>query len=215
MLENMPIPADTAGIAALCHLCITNLPSGFLKGTDSMKSIFILLTRSHTLLSRLIGGLTGDPYTHVSIAFDKGLTVLYSFARRWASLPLPAGLVCERLDAGYYGRHGKIPCALLELQVSDEVHARAQERLEHMLSDARAYKYSILGLAMCKLNRPYRRQRYYFCSQFVGELLVFSGALTLPKPSCLMRPTDYDLLGKQVVCRYRGALDLLRSDICA
>ena len=56
-----------------------------------MKNIYILLTRSRTILSRLIHLATNDTYTHASIAWDDELTTLCSFARRHTSLPLPAG----------------------------------------------------------------------------------------------------------------------------
>ena len=47
-----------------------------------MKSIYIILCRSGTLLSRIVYRMTGDPYTHVSLAFDEGLGTLYSSSRR-------------------------------------------------------------------------------------------------------------------------------------
>ena len=41
-----------------------------------MKNIYILLTRSRTILSRLIHLATNDTYTHASIAWDDELTTL-------------------------------------------------------------------------------------------------------------------------------------------
>lgn len=36
----------------------------------AMKTIYILLTRSGTLLSKLVYAATGSSYTHASMAFD-------------------------------------------------------------------------------------------------------------------------------------------------
>ena len=47
-----------------------------------MKSIYILLTRSTTILSRLVYLITRDKYTHVSISFEKDLQPLYSSGRK-------------------------------------------------------------------------------------------------------------------------------------
>ena len=80
--------------------------------------IYILLTRSGTLLSGAISLFTGDSYTHVSLAFDPELRSLCSFARRNAAFPLPAGLVREDLHEGYFCRHAEMPCALYALPVS-------------------------------------------------------------------------------------------------
>lgn len=48
-----------------------------------MNTIYILLTRSGTLLSNLVYLFTGDPFTHASISFDPTtLQPLYSSARK-------------------------------------------------------------------------------------------------------------------------------------
>lgn len=39
-----------------------------------MKTIYILLTRSGTLLSKLVYAATGSSYTHASMAFDAELS---------------------------------------------------------------------------------------------------------------------------------------------
>ena len=62
-----------------------------------MPNIYVLLTRSQSLLSRMIHRLTGDSFTHVSLALDSQLQTLCSFARRYSHTPLPAGLVHEDL----------------------------------------------------------------------------------------------------------------------
>ena len=41
-----------------------------------MKTIYILLTRSGTLLSKLVYAATGASYTHASMAFDAELNCL-------------------------------------------------------------------------------------------------------------------------------------------
>ena len=47
-----------------------------------MKTIYILLTRSGTLLSNLVYAVTGANYTHASLAFDEDLSCLYSSTRQ-------------------------------------------------------------------------------------------------------------------------------------
>lgn len=174
----------------------------------SMKSIYVLLTRSESLLSKAIQLVTDDPYTHVSIAFNRCLSPLYSFARKYAAVPLPAGLVMEHLHTGFFARHRDMPCALLELQVEEAVYNSARQKVEQMTQQSKLYQYSVVGLLLCQLAIPHERQRHFFCSQFVGEILQQSGAVTLPKPAPLMRPTDYDLM-PGFFCLFRGRLEAL------
>lgn len=180
-----------------------------------MKTIYLLLTRSQTCLSRTIHALTGDSYTHVSVAFDEALTTLCSFARYDARFPLPAGLVREQPTAGYYGAHPQIPCALVAVEVSEAGYARARGCAEAMLARQeatarRTYRYSVLGLPACRAGLPLRRKGRYFCSQFVSELLALTGDVALPGPPELMRPQELTQL-PEAVCLWRGTMGELAA----
>lgn len=156
-----------------------------------MKSIFILLTRSNTCISKAIQLATNDTYTHVSISFHKNLQPMYSFARKYTLSPLPAGLRMESFTEGFYSKCNDIPCALYELEVEDDVYDAAKNAVENMYAESSIYRYNILGLILCRLNIPFHRERHYFCSEFVSEILKEHRAVNLPKDPSLMRPNDY------------------------
>ena len=179
-----------------------------------MRTIYVLLSRSGTLLSRLVRAATGDEYTHASIAFDERLETLCSMARIFAALPLPAALVCESPGTGYYGRHPDVACALYAVRVSDAGYALARRRLEAMLrrqaeTGNRAYRYSLLGLLACRVGRAWTRPGRAFCSQLVAELLLCAG-VRLPKAPSLMRPQELAAVGG-AVCIWRGTMGALRG----
>ncbi len=156
-----------------------------------MKTLYILLTRPTTLVSRVIHTATRDQFTHISISFESNLEPLYSFSRKYARSPLPAGMTTEAIAQGFYKDRGFITCALYELPVSSSVYYAAKKEAESMYNKSEAYRFNILGLALCKLNIPMERSNHYFCSQFVSSLLENSGALRIPKNSGLMRPADF------------------------
>ena len=170
-----------------------------------MKTIYILLTRSGTLLSKLVYAVTGASYTHASMAFDEELNCLYSSTRKNGYTMFPAGPSKEYLNKGVFRLRGDAPCALYALDVTDEAYVRARRRAEHMMARGELYRFNTLGLILCALHIRWQRRRHYFCSQFVSEVLQKSGALDLPKPSTLMHPSDYAEL-PQLRCLYRGAL---------
>lgn len=185
-----------------------------------MKTVYLLLSRSKTLLSRAVYLLTGDAYTHISIAFDPGLGTLCSMARYDARFPLPAGLVRESPGAGYFGAHPDVRCALLGLDVPDEIYARARARLEAMLREQEetgrgAWRYSLLGLFACRLGIAWTRPGRLFCSQFVGVLLRESGAMDTGKEPSLMRPQDFFALPGARVCFCGRMGELARGGLTA
>ena len=151
------------------------------------RTIYILLTRSGTWVSRLIHLATQDRYTHASIGLDGPDGPFYSFARKYRYLALPAGLVEEQVTAC----RRAVPCCLYELKVSEEAYARLRQKLSSMYIQREEYRYNILGLFACRFNLSLRRRRHYFCSQFVAGLLEDCGAVELPKPPSLLRPSDF------------------------
>ena len=170
-----------------------------------MKTLYIFLTRSGTLLSNLVYHITGAQYTHVSLAFDPDLTTLYSSTRKNGYTMFPAGPSKEYLNRGVFRLREDIPCALYALDVTEEAYLRARRRADHMMAHGELYRFNSLGLLLCALHIRWKRRRHYFCSQFVSEVLQKSGTLDLPKHSTLMHPNDYTSL-PQLRCLYQGRL---------
>ena len=177
-----------------------------------MKNIYILLTRSSTILSTTINLLTKDEYTHVSIAFDENLESMCSFARKYANLPLPGGLMDEGLFKGYFKGHPRTPCMMMRLQVEDEAYELVKNRAEEMLANRDSYRFNIRGLFLCKFGIVKKRENYYFCSEFVTELLEMTNAVKFPKCSSLMHPQDYASLKELKIC-YKGTIGELAEFI--
>ena len=170
-----------------------------------MKTLYIFLTRSGTLLSNLVYHITGAQYTHVSLAFDPDLTTLYSSTRKNGYTMFPAGPSKEYLNRGVFRLREDIPCALYALDVTEEAYLRARRRADHMMAHGELYRFNSLGLLLCALHIRWKRRRHYFCSQFVSEVLQKSGSLDLPKHSTLMHPNDYTSL-PQLRCLYQWRL---------
>lgn len=170
-----------------------------------MHNIYILLTRSTTMISRAIQFTTGDDFTHSSIAYDDDLYTLYSFGRKYPRLMFPVGLISERLEYGFYRIHANMPCVLLGLSVSDGVYKNIRQRIDRMRSQSEDYRYDVRGLISCKLGKETNHPNKYFCSKFVSEVLEDSGAVGLPKPTSLMRPQDFMEM-PQLTVLYRGSI---------
>ena len=175
-----------------------------------MKTIYILLTRSTTCLSKFVHFVTDDMYTHVSFAFDETLEKLYSSSRKNGITMFPAGPCTENLQRGYYKDHQDIPCALYSLRVTDAVYKLTKAEADKIISSSDDYHFNIIGLLLCRLHIPLKRKRKFFCSQFAGEILTRNKALRLPKDPSLMRPIDYSFL-PDLYCLFEGKVEELVS----
>ena len=172
-----------------------------------MKTLYLVLTRSTSVVSRLIHLATDADYTHISLAFDKDLGCLYSSGRKNGKTMFPAGPCKESFKNDFY-KNGRIPCKVYELPVSDEVYDLAKQEVEEILRNADEYHYNIIGLLLCRMQISLNREHHFFCSQFVSEVLERSNALNLPKASSLMSPCDYMKL-PQLKCCFEGCIDEL------
>lgn len=174
-----------------------------------MKTIYILLTRTRSILSRTVRLVTMDTYTHAAIAFDQDFQVLYSSARWDGKNMFPCGPCREYLHKGFYAFH-KTPCAVYELKVEDDVYDRAKAEVSAIIENQKQYHFNVIGLMLCQLRIPFRRKTYFFCSQFVSEILHRSGAVELPRDPSLIRPSDLAKL-PQMTFRWNGYTSQIRS----
>ncbi len=72
-------------------------------------NVYVVLSRSRTVLSRTIALATRDEFTHSSLALDQGLDLMFSFGRRRAGNPFVGCFRRERFDDGLYRGMDVVP----------------------------------------------------------------------------------------------------------
>lgn len=165
-------------------------------------SIYIILSRSKTLLARLIQLVTRQKYNHSSLALDASCSVFYSFGRRNPRLMFPAGFIVEGVDSGFFALHPDVPAAVYRLPVTPEQMALIRQRLAPFLAQPKKYKYSVLNLLTQQFGIAWARPTKYVCSAFIATLL--EGILDTGKPATLVFPHDFQHLGLELV--YEGTV---------
>ncbi|MFE5317967.1 hypothetical protein ACFQ88_04555 [Paenibacillus sp. NPDC056579] len=152
-------------------------------------SIYVLLTDTGTLFTRLIRCFTGVEMNHASIAMDRELKEVYSFGRKQQNNPWIGGFVREDMTSRMFGQ---ATCAVYRCTVSKAVYERIRSRIREIERNEHRYKYNFLGLFGVLLNMRIHRENAYFCSQFVASVLDESGVDISTKPACLVTPADIE-----------------------
>ncbi|MFE0558763.1 hypothetical protein MKY48_32695 [Paenibacillus sp. FSL W8-0187] len=155
------------------------------------RSVFILLTNTGTLFTKVIQGYTRAPYNHASISFNRELSELYSFGRKNPNNPLNGGFVKEDLKTGTFSKYPNTTCVIYELQVSERDIAKMKRVLQAFIRKDKKYFYNILGVLGIALKEPIEFSNSYFCSQFVAEILQRSGVRLWDKLPALVTPDDF------------------------
>lgn len=155
------------------------------------RSVFILLTNTGTLFTKLIQSYTRAPYNHASISFDRELSELYSFGRKNPNNPLNGGFVKEDIKTGTFSKYPDTTCVIYELKVSDREVEKMKRVLRIFIRQHKKFLYNILGVIGIAIKEPVEFSNSYFCSQFVAEILERSGIKLWNKLPALVTPDDF------------------------
>lgn len=151
------------------------------------RKIYILLTDTGTLFTRLIKLYTKSPLNHASLALDINLKELYSFGRKNPHNPFNGGFVQENIKNHPFKR---ATCEVYSCLISEKEYRRLTESIKKLKNNEKDYKYNLLGLFGIILNREVKRKNAYFCSQFVTALLYKNGIKLTDKSPGLTTPQD-------------------------
>lgn len=136
------------------------------------KKIYIIVSQTGTVLSRILKRITGAKYNHVSISPWSDLHLMYSFGRRHPYNPFWAGYVKESPAFGTFKRFTETQVKVLELSVTEEQYEEIRRTLEEMFEERKKYHYNYLGLYLAAFHIRRSRERCYYCSEFVREILM-------------------------------------------
>lgn len=156
----------------------------------SNKDIYIVLSRTGTSFSNIIALFTQKEYSHVSLSLDDSFTKMFSFGRLIPTKVLPAGLVEENLYDGVFALYPQSKCLVYKVPITEEQYDNIHNDIKEFFQEQYKYKYSILGAVTSFFNKSYKRDYYYFCSQFVAEILIKNKVFETNKPPELIKPMD-------------------------
>lgn len=155
------------------------------------KKIYIMLSFTGTILSRIVKVCTQREYSHVSVALDLEFDSLYSFGRLQPRNPFSGGFVKEEIDSGTYKVFKNTRCKIYSLEVSSLQHDELVKFIEQFIAAHEQFRFNIVGLIGTLVNRPFNRENHYFCSQFVGKALLDANIHDFHKDVGLIKPIEF------------------------
>lgn len=156
-----------------------------------MKKIYIILTYTGTILSKIVKVYTRKKYSHVSISLDEDLTKMYSFGRLNPYNPFIGGFVKEGIDIGTFKRFKKTKTKIYSMEIPEEKYEQLESIIEQIQKEKNLYKFNIIGLLGVVLNVKIKREKYFYCAEFVKYVLEESNVVELPE---LVKPEDFEKL---------------------
>ncbi|MBQ8893346.1 MAG: hypothetical protein IJ043_02935 [Clostridia bacterium] len=158
---------------------------------DPQKKIYIVVTQTGTLLSRILKQITGAKYNHSSISPYADLHLMYSFGRRHPYNPFWGGFVTESIRFGTFKRFSNTQAKVLEIAVTAEQYNAICSTLETMEREREKYHYNYLGLGLAAFHICHRSERGYYCSEFVREILLRYTAISAGNLPPITQPIHF------------------------
>ncbi len=152
------------------------------------KKIYIVLSQSYTVLSRIIKKITKEKYSHVSISFDKECTSMYSIGRRYTHWPFSGIYRRESIYEGVYKANKKSEVLVYELKVNNREYENIIKCLDKYGKPSKGY--NLIGLILVLFNKKIDRNKYY-CSEFIYKVLSDDTVNIFPKTDNVVKPMDF------------------------
>ena len=180
-----------------------------------MKKVYIVLTHTKTILSRLIKEFTKCEFSHVSISLDIDLNKMYSFGRLNAYNPFFAGFVHEYINKGTFKRFYKTKTKVYSLNVTDEEYAKIEKTINQIKAEKEKYKFNIIGVVAAGVHKKIGNDHSFYCAEFVKYVLENAGIKTnLPeivKPEHFESLEDINEIYYGLLKKYRAPKDSLKD----
>ena len=156
-----------------------------------MRKIYIVLTHTGTVLSRIIKYYTKDEFSHISIALDPDLKEMYSFGRLNPYNPFWGSFVHEEINKGTFKRFKRTKTEVYSLFVTDEQYEKAKKIITYFNDNKEKYKFNILGLICVSIHKKIKRKNSFYCAEFVKHVLKVSGVSEVNYLPQIIRPEDF------------------------
>ena len=168
-----------------------------------MRSIYLVMSQTGTILSKTIKRVTGDEYNHISISLDDKLNCMYSFGRKYPNVPFIGVFVVEDIDKGTFKKFSDTKCKVIEVQLTDEQYRLLRINIGKMLVEQEKYKYNLLGLFLALFKIEVHPKTKFYCSEFVRYVLEQS-KVDVSMISTIPHPVEFNKIGSKEV--YEGPM---------
>lgn len=169
-----------------------------------MKEVYIVLSYTGTILSKIIKVRTKEEYAHSSISLDGELDRMYSFGRLNPYNAFWGGFVKESIHSGTFKRFKYTTAGIYRMEVTDEQYENLENVIENIKTNRKVYKFNVRGLALAGLNRGKSRKNRFYCAEFVKYVMEKSNIDTSVLPERI-KPEDFKKLTNTTLI-YKGYL---------
>jgi hypothetical protein len=137
-----------------------------------MNYIYVVFVSTNTMMGKGIRLFTRNKFSHVSIAFERDLRVMYSFARYHINSPLYGGFVIERPGRYLHGNQDVL-VKICEVPVEQKEYERIRKEIEYFKINSEVMIYNTVNALLSLLGKRLDVKDMYTCLEFATHLLRY------------------------------------------
>ena len=105
-------------------------------------------------------------------------------------IPFIGGFVHESVDHGTFKRFYKTKTKIYSLEVNEEQYEKMKNIIADINANKKDYRFNVRGMFLAVVNQKLKRERYFYCAEFVKYLLDESNLdVNLPE---IVKPDDFN-----------------------
>ena len=136
-----------------------------------MKKVYVILSFTGTILSRIVKVYTMKEYSHTSISLDEKLEKMYSFGRLNPYNPFWGGFVHEGINTGTFKRFKYTKAIIYSIVVTDKQYEKMEKEIKYIESKKNEFRFNFIGIMLVMINKRIHRKRAFYCAEFVKHIL--------------------------------------------
>lgn len=161
-----------------------------------MKNLYVMFTRTSTIVGKVIRIVTKYEFSHVSLGLTDDLNEFYSFARKNVNNAIDAGFMKEKRSYFTLGKATRTRVKIFKIPVEDEVYDKVKKFVMKTENDKEVI-YNLFSLITMPILHGIQPYKQYTCISFVSEALAQSGAIKFCKPTYKYTPKELERVLKK------------------
>lgn len=140
--------------------------------------IYVVFLVTNTFMGKLIRFFTRNQYSHVTVAFDRDLKKMYSFARYHINSPISGGFVVEQPDR-YLCNNKDVMVKICKLPVTEEEYDRIHKEITYFHNNKEEMLYNTVNAVLSLLRKRLKVKNMYTCLEFVTHVLRIPNVMAI------------------------------------
>lgn len=134
--------------------------------------IYVVFLITNTNMGKLIRFFTRNQYSHVTVAFDRDLNRMYSFARYHVNSPISGGFVVEQ-PARYLSDNQDVTVKLCQIPVTVDEYERIRKEITYFNENKEEMIYNTFNAVLSLIRKRIEMKNTFTCLEFVSYLLRY------------------------------------------